>query len=179
MSQIVKNKDGTINCIRDKSSGTEIKPEDLNLSNKHNKINVQLLKDALEYELFPPVKPGLFDLLNDISSGSGDLINGNEKTYSPFVINNLLSYSNDCIFHVNEMNLRGSIDGKYQYKYLSGSVRKKKRFNRTHKVTKEEDVEIISKIYHLSYRKAAQILDIVYQELGELPKYYKDLYKKL
>lgn len=177
--KIVKKSNGKIKCIRDESSEKEIKPEDLNLSDNYNKINVQLLENALDFELYPEKPVKLFDLLNDISFGKQNLIEGNEDAYAEFVINRILSYSQDCIFPVHEMNMRSSLSKKMQYKYLSNSIRKKKRFNKVHKSQKDEDALIISKIYNLSERKARQVLEIIYNEIKELPKVYKEAYEKL
>ena len=108
-----------------------------------------------------------FDFINDINTGKKDLINGSdnpelaEKIYSPFLTNRSLSYFSDTVSLANEMNMRWQMDAKYQYAFLLGAVRKRKRFSKWHKKTVHNDFETVKQYYGYNNKKTEQALAIL------------------
>lgn len=168
--KIIKKSKNKIKCIRDEASGLEITPSELNLSEKYNDINISLLESALAFAVHKEHKVKLFDFLNDINYNKDNLIEGNESVYNEFIINKLLSYHQDCIFYVNEMNQRSSLPKLNQYKYYSEKIRKRKRFSKVHKIKENEDVQFLMKFYKMSERSAQSILEII----GSVPNELKE-----
>jgi hypothetical protein len=108
-----------------------------------------------------------FDFINDINTGKKDLINGSdnpelaEKIYSPFLTNRSLSYFSDTVSLANEMNMRWQMDAKYQYAFLLGAVRKRKRFSKWHKSVPNDDLSQVMEYYGFSVDKAKSALKIL------------------
>jgi hypothetical protein len=100
-----------------------------------------------------------FDFINDINTGKKDLINGSdnpelaEKIYSPFLTNRSLSYFSDTVSLAN--------DAKYQYAFLLGAVRKRKRFSKWHKSVPNDDLSQVMEYYGFSVDKAKSALKIL------------------
>ena len=87
-----------------------------------------------------------------------------EKAYNPFMINRSLSYFNDTVAMANEMNIHHSIDNRLQFDFLINIVRKRKRFSKWMKLTKESDVEVVKEYYGYSNQKARQALTLLSPE---------------
>lgn len=170
--KIVKRSKNKIKCIRDESTGHEITPEDLGMSNKLSPVNELILKQAMKAHNTDVKKVGLFDLLNDLNHGKSNLIEGNEKTYVPYIINSMLAQHEDSIFSANEMNMRHKIPNDIQFKYLSNSLRRRKRFGKKNKQVVNENILAVAKIENISIAKAKILLDTVLLEIDKLPKEY-------
>ena len=87
-----------------------------------------------------------------------------EKEYMPFIVNRCLSYFPDTIMQVNEMNFHSNTDKKMQFDFLSGTIRKSKRFSPWMKEKLPEDIETVKEYFGYSNRKAKEALEILKDE---------------
>ena len=107
-----------------------------------------------------------FEYVNSINYTKKDIMIDDiaEKAYNPFMINRSLSYFNDTVAMANEMNIHHSIDNRLQFDFLINIVRKRKRFSKWMKLTKESDVEVVKEYYAYSNQKARQALTLLSPE---------------
>lgn len=109
-----------------------------------------------------------FDFLNSINYTKENLLQDSlpedEKQYNSFMVNRGLSYFPDTVAMANEMNRYHHIDGKLQYLFLLGIVRKRKRFSKWNKPEQLANVDLIMNKYGYSRAKAESILDMFNQE---------------
>ena len=104
-----------------------------------------------------------FEYVNSINYSKKDVM-VEEETYNPYMINRSLSYFNDTILAVNEMNRLHCLDKKLQYSFLINIVRKRKRFSKWNKPELEDDVEVVKEYYGYSNEKARQALPLLSSE---------------
>ena len=103
-----------------------------------------------------------FEFVNSITYSKEDIMNElNEKEYAPFLINRSLSYHQDCVLYVNEMNERFDVSHKLQYHYLLNTIRKRKRFAKWSKPNLADDLQIVMDYYTVSREKAEEYLSIL------------------
>jgi len=103
---------------------------------------------------------GPFDYLNSINDTKEDIMD-EEKSYSPFMVNRGLSYFPDTIFYANEMNLRWQTDYRLQYDFLRTSIRRRKRFSKWFKESKDEDLKIVKEYFGYNDRNARFAMKIL------------------
>lgn len=110
--------------------------------------------------------PTLTEILKSINLlKDKDLIHDwNEAEYPAWVVNRAMSFHPDVVLLANEMNMRGHIDKKMQYKYYLYAVRKKARFSPWLKFKAPADIEVISEYYKCSKEKAADILPLLSED---------------
>ena len=89
------------------------------------------------------------------------------------MVNRGLSYFNDSVIFANEMNINHHVDSRLQFDFLINIVRKRKRFSKWMKLTKESDVEVVKEYYGYSNQKARQALTLL------SPEQIKTLEKKV
>ena len=65
---------------------------------------------------------------------------------------------------LNEMNVISNIDKKLHFDYLMHSVRKRKRFSKWLKKSKDDNIDLIKKFYGYSYTKAKDVVDILSED---------------
>lgn len=83
----------------------------------------------------------------------------NEGDYVPFVVNKALSFHQDCVFFVNEMNKLPNTDKLLQYQYLLNTIRGYKRpFQKWHKKETIENLDAVKEYYNYSNEKAKEAL---------------------
>ena len=114
-----------------------------------------------------------FDFLTDINYGKSNIMVDDltEKAYAPCMVNRGLSYFQDTVLFVNEMNINHHIDNRLQFDFLINIVRKKKRFSKWVKPEKLSDVEVIKEYYGYSNEKARQASKLLSsQQVDELRK---------
>lgn len=89
-----------------------------------------------------------------------------EKQYGKlsFVVNRSLSYHEDTIMLVNEINVHHHIDPKLKFDFLLNTVRKRKRFAKWHKVPKVDDIALVKEYYGYSNTKAIEVLELLTEE---------------
>jgi hypothetical protein len=102
-----------------------------------------------------------FDFVNAISYSKKDIMRGTvndaiiEKDYTQFIINKSLSYFNDTILFVNEMNIR-NVDNRMHFTYLLNAIRPRKRFSKWDRLENSDTIDLIQKHYKYSYNKAKE-----------------------
>ena len=114
-----------------------------------------------------------FEYVNSINYTKKNIMDTpeKEKGYNPFMINRSLSYFNDTVILANEMNKYHHLDGRLQYSFLINIVRKRKRFSKSNKPQKHNDIEVVKQYYGYSNEKAEQVLPLLSQpQLLELRK---------
>lgn len=116
-----------------------------------------------------------FEFLNAVNYTKENLITDDitEKAYNSFIINRSLSYFPDSVLAANEMNFNHHIDNKLQSDFLINILRKRKRFSKWNKKSRDGDVEVIKQYYGYSDTKARQIIDLL------SPEQLQELYKKV
>ena len=108
--------------------------------------------------------PKPFDYVKDIMRFKKNLIQDTEteKLYNPFLVNRALSFHQDCVMLANEMNLRPHTDKIIQNSFYLNTIRSRQRpFIKWYKPETNEHVEIVSKYYQVSRKKAYEILKLL------------------
>ena len=107
-----------------------------------------------------------FDWLNSINHKKEDIMVDDEaeKGYSQFMVARGLSYFQDTVLLVNEMNIAPGIDNRMHYDFLRTAVRPRKRFSKWMKKTVHSKNEIIKEYYGYSDAKAESISDLISDE---------------
>ena len=106
-----------------------------------------------------------FDVLNSINYTKEDIIDAdNESKYPAFMVNRGLSHFQDTVLLANEMNRNHHIDGRLQYDFLKGVIRKRKRFSKWAKKDQVANVDVIKEYYGYSDAKAESVVDLIDQE---------------
>ncbi len=108
----------------------------------------------------------LGEYLNAITYTKDDLFadEGAEKGYVPFVINRCLSYFPDTIMQVNELNTNPNVSKKMQFDYLKNAIRKRKRFSKWLKNTKDDRLESIKLHFGYGDKKALEAMRVLSDE---------------
>jgi hypothetical protein len=81
--------------------------------------------------------------------------------YLPFIINRSLSYHEDTVLLVNEMNKYHTLTREQQYDFLRHTVRPRNRFAKWVKPEKVKNVDIVAEYYHISTQLATTMMDIL------------------
>ena len=103
-----------------------------------------------------------FDVLNSINYSKEDILNeDNESKYPAFMVNRGLSYFQDTVLLANEMNRNHHIDGRLQYDFLKGVIRKRKRFSKWVKKAQVADIDVVKEFYGYSDAKAESVIDLI------------------
>lgn len=101
-----------------------------------------------------------FDWIKNVSEKSEmDLSLINE--YTPFMVNRGLSYFQDTIFFINEMNKYYSLDKDIQHKFLFNTLTKRKRFSKWAKKETSINLDAIIEYYNVTHTKAKEISKIL------------------
>ena len=108
----------------------------------------------------------LSEYLNAINYTKDDLFADEEadKGYVPFVINRCLSYFPDTIMQVNELNVKPNVSKKMQFDYLRNAIRKRKRFSKWLKNTKDDRLESIKLHFGYGDKKALEAMRVLSDE---------------
>ncbi len=124
-------------------------------------------------ELMPKRNP--FDYVKNVSYTKEDIMVDDieEKSYQPFIVNRALSYHQDCIMMINEMNLKHSLDNRLQYSFLINPLRKRNRFSKWQKPYQSKKLETIRDYYGVSTQKAKEYAELLNE------KQYRDLKNKM
>lgn len=118
-----------------------------------------------------------FDYLNSINMSKKDIMVDDiaEKQYVPFVVNRTLSYFPDTVLFANEMNQYAHLPNRLQFDFFINTIRKRKRFSKWAKASKQSDLEVVKEYYGYSDMKAEQALTLLSEEQINLLK--KKVYK--
>jgi len=107
---------------------------------------------------------GPFDFIKAINTSKNVMKNGDplaEKDYIPFLINRGLSFFQDTVIQVNEMNRLHFLDNKLQFDYLLNNIRPRKRWSQWLKPEKIDNIDIVKEYYEFSNEKAKNALEIL------------------
>lgn len=124
----------------------------------------------------------LFRYLNAINVSKKDFLKDEgceeairfKKEYVPFVINQFLGGSIDTVLLANEVNVR--MPPERHFLFLLNCVKPRKRFTRWVAVKKDKEIEILSKHYNISTRRAREYRQLISdKEMKELVTMYKEL----
>ena len=107
---------------------------------------------------------GPFEFIKSINQTKKDLIKDEplaEKDYKPFLVNRGLSFFQDTVLQVNEMNRLHFLDNKLQFDYLLNSIRPRKRWSKWLKPDKIDNLEVVKEYYGFGNEKAKEALEIL------------------
>lgn len=108
-------------------------------------------------DLFKEIIPSILEKSEYILELEDD-----EKSYSPFMVNKVLSAHIDCLYHVHNMNLNHHLDKKLQYDYYFHSVKKyKRKYQKWMKFNESKDLQLVKDFYGYSTTKAKQALRLL------------------
>jgi hypothetical protein len=105
-----------------------------------------------------------FDFIKSVSNTKKDLMKDNpdnEKEYKAYVVNHGLSFYPDTVLIANEMNLYPDIPVISQYYYYMGAIRKGNRYSEWHKKKKNDDLDLVQKVYQVRREIAKQYLKLL------------------
>lgn len=124
--------------------------------------------------------PSLIEWLDSVGSSAIDLTKSNVdiKSYIPFQINTGLSQNLDTVMFANEMNKNPQLSNHMQYKFLLGSINKKRRYGKWAKIETEankELVDLVSTHYSINRTRAVEYIAILTPEQIESIKQEADL----
>ena len=106
---------------------------------------------------------GPFEFIKAINSNKNVMKNDllAEKEYIPFLVNRGLSYFQDTILQVNEMNRCHYLDKKLQFDYLLNNIRPRNRWSKWLKPSKIENLEIVKSYFGFGNEKAKDALEVL------------------
>ena len=106
---------------------------------------------------------GPFEFIKAINSHKNVMKNDllAEKEYIPFLVNRGLSYFQDTILQVNEMNRCHYLDKKLQFDYLLNNIRPRNRWSKWLKPSKIENLEIVKTYFGFGNEKAKDALEVL------------------
>ena len=106
-----------------------------------------------------------FDFIKTINGKTGtDIIEENEKEYTPFIVNRNFSFAIDTIFFANEMNkYNGILTNMQQFDFYYHALSKKTRYNKWVKAgkTDQEAIDLIKEYFGYSTRDAKELLSFL------------------
>jgi len=106
---------------------------------------------------------GPFDFIKAINDSKDVMKNDPfaEKDYIPFLVNRGLSFFQDTILQVNEMNRNHFLDNKLQFDYLINNIRPRKRWSKWLKPEKIDNLELVKLYFGFGNEKAKNALEIL------------------
>ena len=116
-----------------------------------------------------------FDFVKSVSYDKKDIMVDDieEKAYQPFLINKALSYHQDSVFLVNEMNVRHGTDNRLQYLFFINTLRKRQRFSKWHKPYLSKKLDTVKNAFGVSTQRAKEYLELLND------KQYRELKKRM
>tara|TARA_B100001123_G_C15142463_1_gene960088 strand:+ start:319 stop:702 length:384 start_codon:yes stop_codon:yes gene_type:complete len=106
---------------------------------------------------------GPFEFIKAINANKNIMKNDvlAEKEYIPFLVNRGLSFFQDTILQVNEMNRCHYLDKKLQFDYLLNNIRPRNRWSKWLKPSKIENLEIVKSYFGFGNEKAKDALEVL------------------
>jgi hypothetical protein len=111
-----------------------------------------------------------FDFMNAASFSKADIIKDDdnpdiiEKQYNAYIVNRGFTNFEDTILHANEMNQRHELFPAAQFDYYRAVLRKRKRFSKWPKATKDINLDAIQEVYQCNRTVAKQYLKVLNEE---------------
>ena len=109
---------------------------------------------------------GPFDFIKAINE-SKDIMKNDplaEKDYIPFLVNRGLSFFQDTILQVNEMNRNHFLDNKLQFDFLINNIRSRQRWSKWLKPDKIDNLELVKTYFGFGNEKAKEALEVLSNE---------------
>ena len=109
---------------------------------------------------------GPFDFIKAINESKNVMKNDPfaEKDYIPFLVNRGLSFFQDTVIQVNEMNRNHFLDNKLQFDYLINNIRPRKRWSKWLKPEKIDNLELVKLYFGFGNEKAKDALEVLTNE---------------
>jgi hypothetical protein len=106
---------------------------------------------------------GPFDYIKAINKHENIMKNDPfaEKDYTPFLVNRGLSFFQDTILQVNEVNRLHFLDKRLQFDYLLNNIRPRNRWSKWLKPDKIENLEIVKMYFGFGNEKAKDALEVL------------------
>ena len=106
---------------------------------------------------------GPFDYIKAINKHENIMKNDPfaEKDYMPFLVNRGLSFFQDTILQVNEVNRLHFLDKKLQFDYLLNNIRPRNRWSKWLKPDKIENLELVKTYFGFGNEKAKDALEVL------------------
>lgn len=130
-----------------------------------------ILKTGVRFLQFAPLEykyyiMGPFDYIKAINESKDIMKNDplTEKDYIPFLVNRGLSFFQDTVIQVNEMNRCHFLDKKLQFDFLLNNVRPRSRWSKWLKPEKIENLEIVKTYFGFGNEKAKNALELLSDE---------------
>jgi hypothetical protein len=107
-----------------------------------------------------------FDFVNDLTEHKQNLFNEEtEAQYSPWLIDQALSFNPDCLFWVNEINKYPDIPKKAQHDFYLNILVKRRRYGRWVKRDSfSDDLQLVKDIFGYSTQHALAALEILTED---------------
>ena len=105
----------------------------------------------------------MWDLVNAVSYTKDPACLDDERfnsTYVPFIVNRAFSYHHDSVLAANVINERPWLDKYLQFRFLSGTLRPRKRYSPWVKNIIADDVRVVAEYYGCSVRHAKTLVDL-------------------
>ena len=111
-------------------------------------------------DLFKEVIPSILQTKKNVFETQEDY-----KDYVPFVVNRALSFHQDCILYVNELNMHNQLDKDLQYSFYLNIIRPMKRkFQPWQKAEVLKDIQCVKEFFGYNNQKAKDALSILTDE---------------
>ena len=111
-------------------------------------------------DLFKEVIPSILQTKKNVFETQEDY-----KDYVPFVVNRALSFHQDCILYVNELNMHNQLDKDLQYSFYLNTIRPMKRkFQPWQKAEVLKDIQCVKEFFGYNNQKAKDALSILSDE---------------
>lgn len=111
-------------------------------------------------DLFKEIIPSILEKKKNVFQAEHEY-----KDYTPYVVNRALSFHQDCVPYVNEINIWCGIDKDMQYQYFLNTIRPMKRkFQPWQKTSVDKDIECVKEFFGYSNEKAKEALRILTDE---------------
>lgn len=109
-----------------------------------------------------------FDITSNINEKKG-LLDIAETGYEPYMVNRVLSNTQDSVFFANEMNTCWGLPKDMQYAFLYHGLPKKKRFGKWHKNQDDkEELAVIQEFFGYSRQKAKAVHALLKPYFGQI-----------
>lgn len=103
-----------------------------------------------------------YEFVNDITWDKTFVFNSvNEKIYSNFMINRILSMFHDTLFYAFFLNRYPHLSKRDHFKFLFYSIPKKKRYIKYIKSVNIDDLKYITKYYNVTDQKGMEYLRLL------------------
>ena len=104
-----------------------------------------------------------FAFINSLNEKKGrQVIEEDEKEYSPFLTNRFYSFFQDTVFFANEVNRYNGLEKRDQFDFYYHLLPKKKRFTKWEKKSKDDELVSLIQEYHgCSHREALIMLPLI------------------